>query len=123
MKKKLLLAAVALVVTGALNAQNPIIRGQFTAAPTARVFNGRVYVYPSHDIPSPIERLKEWFCMADHHVFSSENIVDWTDHGTIVSQEKVPWVAEDSYSMWAPNCVSGMANTISPCSDKSTNKA
>lgn len=105
MKKKLLLAAVALVVTGALNAQNPIIRGQFTADPTARVFNGRVYVYPSHDIPSPIERLKEWLCMADHHVFSSENIVDWTDHGTIVSQEKVPWVAENSYSMWAPNCV------------------
>jgi hypothetical protein len=64
-----------------------------------------VYVYPSHDIPSPIERLKEWFCMADYHVFSSENLTDWTDHGVIVSQDKVPWVNPESYSMWAPDCI------------------
>ena len=31
-------------------AQNPIIRDQFTADPTARVFNGKIYLYPSHDI-------------------------------------------------------------------------
>lgn len=88
-----------------LAAQNPIIRDQFTADPTARVFEGKIYMYPSHDIPSPIERLKEWFCMADYHVFSSENLTDWQDHGVIVSQENVPWVAPDSYSMWAPDCV------------------
>ncbi len=88
-----------------LSAQNPIIRDQFTADPTARVFEGKLYLYPSHDIPSPIERLKEWFCMADYHVFSSENLVDWEDHGVIVSQESVPWVAPESYSMWAPDCV------------------
>ncbi len=105
MKKKLLLLLAVTAVTGTLTAQNPIIRDQFTADPTARVFDGRVYVYPSHDIQSPIERLKEWFCMADYHVFSSENLVDWTDHGVIVSQENVPWVAADSYSMWAPDCV------------------
>jgi hypothetical protein len=89
----------------AATAQNPIIRDQFTADPTARVFDGKVYVYPSHDIPSPIERLKEWFCMADYHVFSSENLTDWTDHGVIVSQDKAPWVASESYTMWAPDCV------------------
>jgi len=87
------------------NAQNPIIRDQFTADPTARVFNGKMYVYPSHDIHSPVEHLKEWFCMADYHVFSSENLTDWTDHGVIVSQENVPWVRPESYSMWAPDCV------------------
>ena len=59
-------------------AQNPIINSQFTADPTARVFNGKVYLYPSHDIPSPIEKLKEWFCMADYHVFSSTNLTEWT---------------------------------------------
>lgn len=88
-----------------IQSQNPIISGQFTADPTARVFNGKIYLYPSHDIPSPIERLNEWFCMADYHVFSSENMVDWTDHGVIISQENVPWVAPESYSMWAPDCV------------------
>ena len=34
-------------------AQNPVIRGQFTADPTARVFNNKVYLYPSHDIVPP----------------------------------------------------------------------
>lgn len=37
------------------HAQNPIIRNQFTADPTARIFNGRIYLFPSHDIISPVE--------------------------------------------------------------------
>ena len=79
--KRLFLLSAFLVIIGTLKAQNPIITDQFTADPTAKVFEGKMYVYPSHDIPSPIERLKEWFCMADYHVFSSDNLVDWTDHG------------------------------------------
>lgn len=89
-------------------AQNPIIRDQFTADPTARIFNGKIYLYPSHDIPVPANTnlRKDWFCMEDYHVFSSENLTDWTDHGVIVTQNKVPWVKPDSYSMWAPDCIS-----------------
>jgi len=86
-------------------AQNPIIRDQFTADPTARVFNNKVYLYPSHDIKPPVGQRQDWFCMEDYHVFSSENLTDWTDHGMIVTQNKVPWVRPDSYSMWAPDCV------------------
>ena len=86
-------------------AQNPIIRDQFAADPTARVFNNKVYVYPSHDIFPPEGQRQDWFCMEDYHVFSSENLTDWTDHGVIVTQNKVPWVRPDSYSMWAPDCV------------------
>lgn len=86
-------------------AQNPIIRDQFTADPTARVFNNKVYLYPSHDIVPPAGQRQDWFCMEDYHVFSSENLTDWTDHGVIVTQNKVPWVRPDSYSMWAPDCV------------------
>ena len=89
-----------------LSAQNPIIRDQFTADPTARVFNGKVYVYPSHDIPAPDDYgRKDWFCMADYHVFSSENLTEWTDHGVIVTQGVVPWGNPKGYSMWAPDCV------------------
>ena len=91
--------------SGTLFAQNPFIRDQFTADPTARVFNGKVYVFPSHDIISPVEPERRWFAMEDYHVFSSENLVDWTDHGVIVTQNKVPWVREDSYSMWAPDAI------------------
>lgn len=85
--------------------RNPIIRGQFTADPTARVFNNKVYLYPSHDIVPPAGQRQDWFCMEDYHVFSSENLVDWTDHGIIISQEQVPWGKPDGYSMWAPDCV------------------
>jgi len=103
MKKILTFAllAVPLIAT----AQNPIIRDQFTADPTARVFNGKVYLYPSHDIKPPVGQRQDWFCMEDYHVFSSENLTDWTDHGVIVTQNKVPWVRPNSYSMWAPDCV------------------
>ena len=88
------------------SAQNPIIKDQFTADPSARVFEGRVYLYPSHDILANEERGRiGWFCMEDYHVFSSEDLTDWTDHGVIVSQEKVQWVNSKAYAMWAPDCI------------------
>jgi len=105
---KPLLLIFALMVLSLDNAiaQNPIIRDQFSADPTARVFNGKVYLYPSHDIPAPenYDR-KDWFCMEDYHVFSSSDLDGWTDLGVIVSQDKVPWVNATSYSMWAPDCI------------------
>lgn len=90
------------VVTGT----NPIIHGQFTADPTARVFDGKLYMYPSHDIPSLITNNGQpWFTMADYHVFSSEDLTVWTDHGVILKQEDVPWGNPEAFSMWAPDCV------------------
>ena len=86
-------------------AQNPVIRDLFSADPTARVFKGKVYLYPSHDILVPEGQRQDWFCMEDYHVFSSENLTDWTDHGMVITQNKIPWVQPDSYSMWAPDCV------------------
>jgi hypothetical protein len=92
---------------GTALATNPLIMDQFTADPAARVFDGRVYVYPSHDIIAvPGKGRPGWFCMADYHVFSSRNLTDWQDHGVVVSQTDVPWVDPASYSMWAPDCVS-----------------
>ena len=105
MRKTLLSTVVLCLAASAVQAQNPIIRDQFTADPTARVFNNKVYLYPSHDIVPPVGQRQDWFCMEDYHVFSSENLTDWTDHGVIITQNKVPWVRPDSYSMWAPDCV------------------
>ncbi len=104
-KNLIMLFAMALMASGSL-AQNPVIRDQFSADPTARVFNGRVYLFPSHDIPAPEQvARKDWFCMEDYHVFSSTNLTDWTDHGVIVTQTKVPWLTRINYDMWAPECV------------------
>jgi hypothetical protein len=88
-------------------ATNPLIMDQFTADPTARVFEGKMYVYPSHDIKAPPEYKgrPNWFVMEDYHVFSSENLTDWKDHGVIVKQTDVEWVNPTSYSMWAPDSV------------------
>lgn len=103
---KLSIAITAMVAGTLAYSQNPVIRDQFTADPTARVFNGKMYLFPSHDIPAPESfPRKDWFCMADYHVFSSSNLTDWTDHGVIVSQDKVDWVNPTSFSMWAPDCI------------------
>jgi hypothetical protein len=103
----LILVAFFLFGLNFLPAQNPLIMDQFTADPTARVFEGIIYVYPSHDIPaSPGRGRANWFVMEDYHVFSSENLTDWTDHGVILTQTDVPWLGRESFDMWAPDCVS-----------------
>lgn len=113
--KKLLTSAAVLILAACsqspdeviLTGTNPIITGQFTADPTARVFEGKIYMYPSHDIPSVITHHdgSAWFSMPDYHVFSSEDLTSWTDHGVILRQEDVPWGKPDAYAMWAPDCV------------------
>lgn len=95
-----------LVLFATSQAQNPLIHTQFTADPSARVFGDKVYIFPSHDILATDGKgRKGWFCMEDYHVFSSSNLTEWTDHGMIITQNKVPWVRPDSYSMWAPDCI------------------
>ncbi|HNZ71295.1 MAG TPA: family 43 glycosylhydrolase, partial [Prolixibacteraceae bacterium] len=98
---------ILVALSQVISAQNPIVTDQFSADPSARVFNGKVYVFPSHDIPTPPEKpgRKDWFCMEDYHVYSSENLTEWTDHGMIVSQYSAPWVDSTTYSMWAPDCI------------------
>ncbi|MDP4278148.1 MAG: family 43 glycosylhydrolase, partial [Bacteroidota bacterium] len=87
-------------------AQNPIIRNQFSADPSVRVFNGQVFLFPSHDIlAKPGQGRPNWFCMEDYHVFSSANLTDWTDHGVVVRQNNVKWADSTAYSMWAPDCI------------------
>ena len=78
------------------NGQNPFITDLYTADPSAHVFNGRVYVYPSHDRDSSIT-----FDMVDYHVFSSSDLKEWVDHGVVLSLKEVSWAAENA---WAPDC-------------------
>jgi hypothetical protein len=103
---------LAVSVAGGLQATaafatNPLIMDQFTADPTARVFEGKIYVYPSHDIKAPpgYKGRPNWFVMEDYHVFSSENLTDWKDHGVIVTRSAVAWADPGEYAMWAPDSV------------------
>lgn len=105
LRKITLFTALMLLLGATVSAQNPIIRDQFTADPSALVVGDRVFVFPSHDIPAPDDfARKDWFCMADYHVFSSTDLVNWTDHGVILDQKDVPWGDPKGYSMWAPDC-------------------
>ena len=102
----LILVPFTFIFTTYVFAQNPIIRNQYSADPSARIFEGNVYLYPSHDILATESRGRVgWFCMEDYHVFSSKNLTDWIDHGVIISQDKVPWVNSKSYALWAPDCI------------------
>jgi len=100
-------SVIGLLPATAAFATNPLIMDQFTADPTARLFEGKIYVYPSHDIKAPPQYRgrPNWFVMEDYHVFSSENLTDWNDHGVIVTQKDVEWADPTAYSMWAPECV------------------
>jgi len=101
-----LFCGIAALLTSSLFAQNPIVRTMYSADPSARVFGDKVFLFPSHDILATEGKGRVgWFCMEDYHVFSSSNLTDWTDHGVVVTQNKIPWVKPDSYSMWAPDCI------------------
>lgn len=104
-KKAWAIGVMVVLVQGAI-AQNPLVGNMYSADPSARVFGDSVYVFPSHDILArPGHGRMGWFCMEDYHVYASNNLTEWKDHGVIVTQTAVPWAKPDGYSMWAPDCI------------------
>ena len=81
----------------------PLVKDIFTADPSAHVFDGRIYIYPSHDIDAgiPFDDLGSHFAMEDYHVFSM-NAPDGkvTDHGIALHVKDVAWAQRQ---MWAPD--------------------
>ncbi|KAF2874446.1 glycosyl hydrolase [Massariosphaeria phaeospora] len=86
--------------------KEPIVKHVYTADPSAHVFNGKLYVYPSHDRETDIQFNDngDQYDMADYHVFSMEEVGGpVTDHGVVLKQEEVPWVSKQ---LWAPDAAS-----------------
>lgn len=90
---------MALTCVGAMSAgaQNPIIQTMYTADPAPMVYNNRVYVYTTHD-----EDESTWFTMNNWKVYSTNDMVNWTDHGVILSYSDFEWGKGDA---WAAQCV------------------
>lgn len=82
------------------NEGNPLIRHMYTADPSARVFGDRLYVYTSHDEDDA--DANQHFFMINWHVFSTDNLDEWVDHGKIFSLENISWADKQA---WAPDCV------------------
>lgn len=83
--------------------KEPIVTHVFTADPSAHVFNGKLYVYPSHDRETDIKDNDngDQYDMNDYHVFSMEEVGGpVTDHGVVLKQEDIPWVSKQ---LWAPD--------------------
>src|SRR5882672_2505454 len=72
----------------------PLVSHIYTADPSAHVFNGRIYIYPSHDIEAgiPENDLGDHFDMRDYHVLSMDSVGGKvTDHGVSLDIKNVPW--------------------------------
>jgi hypothetical protein len=81
----------------------PLLPGIYTADPSAHVFGGRLYVYPSHDFEAgiPQDDLGSHFAMRDYHVLSMDDVGGKvTDHGVALDIKDVPWAGRQ---MWAPD--------------------
>lgn len=82
-----------------LKADNPIIQTNYTADPAPMVYNGTVYLYTSHDEDKTV---RNFFTMNDWRCYSSTDMVNWTDHGAILSYKAFDWSRGDA---WAGQCI------------------
>ncbi|PJJ07657.1 glycosyl hydrolase family 43 [Flavobacterium sp. 1] len=81
----------------------PLVSHMYTADPSAHVFNGKIYIYPSHDIDAgiPFNDNGDHFGMEDYHVFSMESITsEAVDNGVALHVADVAWAEKQ---MWAPD--------------------
>jgi hypothetical protein len=101
-------------------ADTPLISHLYTADPSAHVFEGKLYIYPSHDRESgiPDNDLGDQYDMVDYHVFSMEEPAGKvTDHGVALTLKDVPWAAKQ---LWAPDAAgkNGLYYLYFPARDK-----
>ncbi|AZN39667.1 glycoside hydrolase family 43 protein [Paenibacillus albus] len=81
----------------------PIVTHIYTADPSAHVFEGKLYIYPSHDIDhdGPTNDNGDQYAMEDYHVLSMDSAdAEVIDHGEALHVKDVPWASQQ---MWAPD--------------------
>lgn len=97
MKSRIYLTICFLLVLFYANAQNPIVQTMYTADPAPMVYNGKLYLYTSHD-----EEDASWFVMNDWKLYTTTDMVNWTDHGVVLSYKDFSWAKGDA---WAAQCI------------------
>ncbi len=95
----LLCGSCALLNSLNVNAQRPIIQTKYTADPAPMVYNDTVFLYTTHD-----EDDAEGFKMQDWLLYTSTDMVNWTDHGVVASLKSFDWVKRDN-GAWAEQVV------------------
>lgn len=95
MKTKILTTIFSILAFSAIKAQNPIIKHLFTADPAPLVYHDTLFLYTGHDTASVKAPNYE---MADWHVFSTTDMVNWKDYGAVLSPKTFSWAEKDAYA-------------------------
>ncbi len=80
-------------------ADNPIVQTIYTADPAPMVYDGRCYLYTTHDEDTIVNN---FYTMNDWRCYSSDDMVNWIDHGSPLSYSTFSWGQGDA---WAAQCV------------------
>ncbi|ARS36446.1 glycoside hydrolase family 43 protein [Pontibacter actiniarum] len=99
---------------------SPLVTEIYTADPSAHVFNGKIYVYPSHDIDAGIPEKDDGshFAMRDYRVMSMDSVGGKVKlHDVALDIKDVPWAGRQ---MWAPDATEkdGTYYLFFPAKDK-----
>ncbi|KAF4456660.1 putative alpha-N-arabinofuranosidase / alpha-L-arabinofuranosidase [Fusarium austroafricanum] len=100
----------------------PFVTKRYTADPSAHVFEGKLYLYPSHDVDEPPVGNEggSQYAMRDYHVYSMKTIYgkdSVIDHGVALALEDIPWAKQQ---LWAPDAAhkNGKYYLYFPAKDK-----
>ena len=92
MRNKIVLA-LALAGTMSAAAQNPFVQTWFTSDPAPLVVGDRMYVYTGHD-----EDNADFFWMQEWRVYSTDDMVNWQDHGSPLALESFSWADDRAWA-------------------------
>jgi beta-xylosidase len=100
--------------------KEPLVTHIYTADPSAHVFDGKLYIYPSHDLDhnEPSNDNGDQYKMEDYHILSMDDpSAPCIDHGEALHMKNVPWVSKQ---MWAPDAAfkNGTYYLFFPARDK-----
>jgi beta-xylosidase len=106
-----------------LQQKEPLVTHIYTADPSAHVFEGRIYIYPSHDLDhnGPSNDNGDQYRMEDYHILSLDGLDSpCIDHGEALHMRDIPWVSKQ---MWAPDAAykNNMYYLYFPARDKEGN--
>ncbi len=79
-------------------AENPLIQTNYTPDPAPMSYNDTVFLYTGHD-----EDQATNFTMYDYLLYTSTDLVNWTDHGVIASSSSFKWANKNG--AWAAQCI------------------
>ncbi|MEO7976168.1 glycoside hydrolase family 43 protein [Flavobacterium sp.] len=98
-KMLLTLGLIFLLNISTVKAQQPIIQTKYTADPAPMVHNDTIFLYTSHD-----EDDAKGFKMLNWLLYTSTDMINWTEHGIVASLKDFKWAKQDN-GAWAVQCI------------------